>query len=129
MKLPCEIVIIDILPIIRKELTLRLVNAHGITKSRVARMFDISGTAVSQYIHGSRGNNLLVENSPQYGALMAEISDSAEALASKKSNVGNELCRLCDVVMRNGLVEFVYESGMWKDRLGKCAECPKTDIC
>jgi predicted transcriptional regulator len=129
MKLPCEIVIIDILPVIRKELSVELVDVHKFSKADVARMFDVSGTAISQYVHGARGKSAMIEGCPQYSVLMDEISLSAKRIAEKKSVVIDELCGLCDTVKRIGLLDHVYENGIWKAPLIKCAECPRKDLC
>ena len=129
MKLACEIVILDVLPVIRKELTTRLVDIHKYTKTNVAKMFGISGTAVSQYIHGMRGDSSAIEDCPQYNALMKEITLSAERIASKESTVGDELCRLCDIVKQNGIIEHLHRRDGWRTSVVKCAECPKKDMC
>jgi predicted transcriptional regulator len=128
MRLPCEIIIIDILPIIRKELAIELVKMHGISKARVARMFQVSGTAISQYIHGTRGNSAMIEDTPQYGVLLQEIYTSAEKIAGRKSNVMEELCHLCDFVKGIGIVNHVYMKDLGEVPVIKCVECPRTNI-
>ncbi|MDR0778893.1 MAG: transcriptional regulator [Methanomassiliicoccaceae archaeon] len=125
MRLPCEIIIIDILPIIRKELAIELVKMHGISKARVARIFQVSGTAISQYIHGTRGNSSMIEDTPQYEQLLHEIYSSAEKIASRKKSVMEELCRLCDFVKSTGIVNHVYMKDLGEVPVLKCIECPK----
>jgi predicted transcriptional regulator len=125
MRLPCEIIIIDILPIIRKELAIELVKMHGISKARVARIFQVSGTAISQYIHGTRGNSSMIEDTPQYEQLLHEIYSSAEKIASRKKSVTEELCRLCDYVKNTGIVNHVYMKDLGEVPIVKCVECPR----
>ncbi|MDR0198416.1 MAG: transcriptional regulator, partial [Methanomassiliicoccaceae archaeon] len=76
MRHSCEMIVVDVLPIIRKELALELIEAHNIKKAAVARMFSVSGTAISQYVHGSRGNRALLEDSPNYMEFLKEIKFS-----------------------------------------------------
>jgi predicted transcriptional regulator len=128
MRLPCEIVIIDILPVIRKELALELVKMHGISKARVARMFQVSGTAISQYIHGMRGNSALIEDTPQYEHLLSEIYNSAEKIATRRSSVTEQLCHLCDLVKKIGLVDHVYMSDLGEVPVIRCTECPRDNV-
>jgi len=127
MRLPCEIVVVDILPIVRRELSIELVLVHGIRKASVARMFKVSGTAISQYVYGSRGNRSILDGDPNYTKFMKEIKRSAELLASKKSDVLEELCRLCDVVKNSGILDRIHEKNE-TDPLQTCAECPRDNI-
>jgi predicted transcriptional regulator len=124
MKLPCEIIIVDILPVIRKELSVKLVEDHGFMKTRVAKMFGVSGTAISQYLHGMRGNSAAIAVTPQYESFLEEISVSAVRIAAQKSTVAQELCRLCDLVKKNGMVQHLrgIES---VTPIMSCVKCPK----
>ena len=129
MKLPCEIIITDVLPVIRKELAVRLVEVHGLTKTNVARLFNVSGTAISQYTHGMRGNGPMIADFPQYDTFINEIYDSAAHIASQKGAVMDELCRLCDIAKRIGIAEHIHKKGRHPMPLIKCAECPRSGIC
>jgi predicted transcriptional regulator len=121
-------VVVDILPIVRKELALELIKAHKMRKAAVARLFNVSGTAISQYVHGSRGNRAILEGSPLFGDFMAEIKSSAKRLASEKTGILEELCSLCGFVKRMGLMEVVYEEYGEIPAIAKCPECPKNNI-
>jgi len=121
---PCEIVVTDILPIIRKELCVEIVNTHGWKQADVARLFGVSGAAVSQYMKGTRGNTTLVEGHQSYGELMNEISISASRLVNKEETIINELCRLCKLSKKLGLLDHIFG----KELLVKCMECPKDNI-
>jgi len=128
MRHSCEMIVVDILPIVRKELALELIRTHNIKKSAVAKLFNVSGTAISQYVHGSRGNRTILEGSPLYGDLIAEIKLSAERLVEGKSAIIEELCALCAFVKRTGVVDMVYEELGEKPPLRKCLECPKKNF-
>jgi predicted transcriptional regulator len=117
-------IVMDVLPIVRKELALELIDAHKIKKAAVARMFDVSGTAISQYVHGSRGNRTILEGSPRYDEFVNEIKISAQRLAEKSSRVLDELCRLCDLAKRIGVVDTACEAVGERTPLPKCLECP-----
>ncbi|MCL1984393.1 MAG: transcriptional regulator [Methanomassiliicoccaceae archaeon] len=117
--------VVDVLPIIRKELSVELVNIHGMTMAKVAKIFKVSGTAVSQYIHGIRGDSAVVENSPHYEGFMEEISLSADRLAKGESEIMRELCRICDYVERVGILSYVHEKSNGTIPLVECAECPR----
>ena len=129
MRLPCEIVIIDILPVIRKELAVQLFRTHRLSKMDIAKMFGVSGTAISQYIHGMRGDDSMIRDNLRYPDLVREIHISAATVAAKENSVAEELCRLCDFAKQMNLAEHVYQkrTGVAPDIV--CAECPRRNMC
>ena len=120
--------VVDVLPVIRKELSVELVNVHGMTMAKVAKIFKVSGTAVSQYIHGIRGDSAVVENSPHYEGFMEEITISAERLAKGESDIMKELCRVCEYVERVGILGYIHEKGNGSCAMIECVECPRENL-
>ena len=64
MKIPCEIVVWYVLPMIRRELSKELVYTHGMTQAEVARRFGVTDAAISQYLKKKRGGNSLIDDNP-----------------------------------------------------------------
>ncbi|MCL2143739.1 MAG: transcriptional regulator [Methanomassiliicoccaceae archaeon] len=128
MRHSCEMIVVDILPVVRKELAVELVRTYGMRKVAVARLFGISGTAISQYVHGSRGNRSMLESNSNYEEFMNEIKLSAERLASKKSEPVDELCRLCKTAKKMGLLAHVHDELKEKGSLHNCPECPRDGV-
>ncbi|MCL2711814.1 MAG: transcriptional regulator [Methanomassiliicoccaceae archaeon] len=123
MRFPCETIVVDVLPIIRKELSIELVNEHNYTKAAVAKMFEVSGTAISQYTHGMRGNSRLLKDNERYGSFMKEIYASARLIATEKSTVTEELCRLCNYAKELIIPDYTDE-----DATITCGECPRKNL-
>jgi len=121
---PCEIIVTDILPIIRKELCAEIVTTHGWKQADVARLFGVSGAAVSQYMKGIRGNTSLVEEHINYNEFMNEISRSANRLVNEEGEVVKELCGLCKISKELGMLDHIFGRQM----LTECMECPKENI-
>ena len=121
---PCEIVVTDILPIVRKELCAEIVTVHGWKQADVARLFGVSGAAVSQYMKGVRGNTGMVEGHKSYEQLMEAISAAAQRLVNKEADVTEELCRLCSFAKKSGMLDHIFG----RELLIKCMECPKDNI-
>ncbi len=120
MKIPCEVVVWYILPIIRREVARELVNEHGLTQAQVARKFGVTDAAISQYLKKKRGVKADFEKSKAYSAFLDEISKTADNLANEKSLFEAEMCRLCGVVKRIGLLDEVYleEFGVYPPECG-----------
>lgn len=57
MKLPCEIAVWYLLPVLKSELAKELVSS-GLSQREVAEKLGVTQAAVSQYISGKRGNGI-----------------------------------------------------------------------
>ncbi len=110
MKIPCEIVVWYVLPMIRREVSKELVFSHGMTQAEVARRFGVTDAAISQYLKEKRGGNSMVDDSPLYPKFQKEIRISAARIAENKSDFSNEMCRLCCVVKNTGLLALIYKA-------------------
>ncbi len=119
MKIPCEVVVWYVLPIIRREVASELVNVHGMTQAEVARKFGVTDAAISQYLKKKRGESSMIERSVHYPELMEAIREAAKNLAEDKAPFESEMCKVCVAVRRIGLLEEIYT-----DYLGeKPVEC------
>jgi len=107
MKVPCEIIVWYILPIIRREIASELVNVHHLTQAEVARRFGVTDAAISQYLKKKRGDSTVIEKSEAYSEFQASIKESARRIAVDDADFEVELCRLCGVVRTSGLLNEV----------------------
>lgn len=109
MKIPCEIVVWYVLPTIRREVARELVFEHGMSQAQVARKFEVTDAAISQYLKKKRGENEKIQNSERYELFSEEIKKSAGYLAAESSDFVTEMCRLCSVVKNCGMLAEIYE--------------------
>ncbi|MBO5547204.1 MAG: transcriptional regulator [Candidatus Methanomethylophilaceae archaeon] len=107
MKIPCEIIVWYILPIIRREIANELVNVHHMTQAEVARRFSVTDAAISQYLKKKRGDSAIIEESEAYAEFQASIRESAKRIAVEDADFELELCRLCGTVRMSGLLNEV----------------------
>lgn len=112
MKIPCELVVWYVLPTIRREVAKELVKTHGMSQAEVARKFGVTDAAISQYLKKKRGENTLIEESPQYGKFEDEIKVSAKRIAENTSEFATEMCRICSFVKSTGMLAKIYEVQM-----------------
>lgn len=110
MKVPCEIVVWYVLPAIRREIARELVNNYGIKQAEVARKFEVTDAAISQYLKRKRGENEIILNSEYYNYFLNEIKLSSEKLALEDGEFASEVCRLCCVVKNCGMLAEIYKN-------------------
>ncbi len=91
MKLPCEQALWYVLPQIRADLTRELVK-QGLKQKDVAKLLDITPSAVSQYLHKKRGNKKKMP--PGYNDEIVEISKRLRETADD-AEISMMMCRCC----------------------------------
>ncbi len=126
-KMPCEIVVFDLLPTARGAIAKELVEVHGYTQSSVAKIFDITSAAISQYLKGLRGGNPYIDDSIYKEQFYEHIKVIAKNLTNG-SDLSIELCILCDFFKKSGMIDEIYSKQGAKTPLTKCPECPRKNI-
>ncbi len=111
MKIPCEIIVWSVLPMIRREMASELVLEHGMAQAEVARRFGITDAAVSQYLKRKRGGGpAFDEGDEDYAAFMRRLKEAARRIAEEGSDPAVEMCGLCGAFKRMGLLDKAYMS-------------------
>lgn len=101
MKPPCEGVIKNLFPAIRAGLVQDLIEGHGLTQAKVAKMLGITQPAVSQYVNNLRGSDHS-KVLKKYG-IERDVKKLAADLANKSVNYKNALqmyCELCTKIRK-----------------------------
>ena len=103
MKVPCEIIVWEILPIIRKEFAKSLIKNHGLTQRKSAEKLGLTEATVSRYISGKRGKIKKLNKK-----LMLEIQKSTARICKGNDlTVVEETCRICDLLKSSGFVNNI----------------------
>jgi len=103
MKTPCEIIVWDIVPIIRKEFAKNLIENHGLNQREVAGKLGITESAISRYISGKRGILEITDKE-----ILKEIKISSDKIASENGSVVIlETCRICKLLKLKEFVEGI----------------------
>jgi predicted transcriptional regulator len=124
MKLPCELIVMHVLPTARGALAKELVGRHGMTQVQVAALFGVTNAAVSQYLKGVRGGNSVIDRSEYRSDFYEEISRIADKVAAGE-DVTACLCTICRFVKECGLLKALYVlEGCSPDKLPNVG-CPK----
>jgi uncharacterized protein len=103
MKTPCEIIVWEVLPVIRKEFAKSLIKNHGLTQRKAAEKLGLTEAAVSRYISGKRGKIKKLNKE-----LMKEIQESTARIYKGNSlTVTEETCRICDLLKSKGFIDNI----------------------
>ena len=105
LKMPCEIIVWKILPAIRSEIAKELVEKKGFSQRETAEKLGLTEAAVSRYISGKRADPKIIGN-----RLQKEIIQSTnQIIAGNEKTVISEICRICDYLKENGVIDKLYE--------------------
>ncbi len=123
MKIPCEVVVWQILPLVRRELARELVGGYGMTQAQVAKKFGVTDAAISQYLTKKRGGDY--SSFPMYREFEDAVKVSAKRIAEDGADYGAEVCWLCGIVKKSGLLATVYreQTGVYPPEC--CADLPR----
>ena len=94
-KMPCELVVFELLPTARGSIAKLLVDEYGYTQSKVAELFGVTNVAISQYVKGLRGGNKYIEGSSHKDEFYSKITEIARRLSQEGADLSVELCDLC----------------------------------
>lgn len=94
MKTPCEMIIWDLVPSIRREIARILVEEHSFTQKKVAEIMGVTEAAVSYYLRGRRGMGKKIDDETK--ELIRKITSSMLLNVNvKKSIPRNMICEIC----------------------------------
>jgi len=96
MKLPCDICMWGLIPMIKRELVLRLYKEHGINKVTIANKLGITKGSVTQYIQGKRASNSAKLR--KIRAIDIMVRNLAKDIAKKKlidKQIAKRFCNIC----------------------------------
>lgn len=98
---PCEIIVWQYLPVIKKEIAKSLIDNFQLTQREVAKKLGLTESTISRYISGKRGKMVTLDDS-----ILKEIKNSAERISKENGNaVIQEFCRICDIMKSQGFIK------------------------
>ncbi len=128
MKIPCEIVVWYVLPIVRREVANELVSVHHMSQAQVARKFGVTDAAISQYLKKKRGDSDIIVNSTKYPEFISRIREAASLIAEGKTSFEDVMCRVCSMIKEIGLLEEIYQNQFGTSPGSCCKMCSHVDF-
>jgi len=99
---PCEYIVWNGLPIIRRGIVKVMISKHGLSQKEAAEKLGISTAAVSQYLSGKRGREDITDRDT-----LNEVNISAERIITFGNGVvASEICRLCKIFISKKIFYF-----------------------
>ena len=96
---PCEYMMWNGLPVIRKEIAESMINDFGLNQKKAASKLGVTPAAVCQYLSRKRGKIKIVDDS-----VLIEINRSAERIIQQGDGaVVSETCRICKILMAKAI--------------------------
>ena len=103
---PCEYMMWNGLPVIRKEIAESIINDFGLNQKETAKKLGITPAAVCQYLSKKRGKIKITDKK-----ILKEINISAEKLIQDGGNsIISETCRICKILRSKELFSFPYDA-------------------
>lgn len=100
MKLPCDECIWGLIPMIKRELVLKMSSA-GLTNVTISKKLNITKGAVTQYIQGKRASDSAKLR--KIKVVDAQIRQFSEKIATKDMNnkeLANAFCLICKLAQK-----------------------------
>ena len=103
---PCEYMMWNGLPVIRKEIAESMINEFGLNQKQTAEKLGVTPAAVSQYLSKKRGKIKIIDD-----IILLEIKKSAELIINNGTDtVVPETCRICKILIKKGVFPLACES-------------------
>jgi hypothetical protein len=102
MKLPCEITVWYVVPVIKSELAKEL-HERGMTQKKIAEVIDVTQAAVSQYLSKKRGSGLKL--TPEMHREVRLFADKVVNDKIPKDGLKKLICIECNIARKSGLLD------------------------
>jgi predicted transcriptional regulator len=130
-KIPCEFIIWNVLPAIRKEFVKSLIKNYSLSQKQISEIIKLTPAAISQYLSDKRGGIEITDKN-----ILNEIDKSVRNIYKNgSSQLPIETCRICNLLKTSNIIskklgysinnefscggaickdnELVYENTVW----------------
>ena len=96
MKLPCDICMWGLIPMIKRELVLNLYQDHNINKTSISVKLGITKGSVTQYIQGKRASDSgKLRKLKQIDSLIKKLAKLIATKKLSKKDIAQKFCQIC----------------------------------
>lgn len=102
LRTPCEYMMWQGLPVIRKEIAESMINNHSLSQKETAAMLKVTPAAICQYVSNKRGKTKIIDKT-----ILKEIEYSAEQIINNgEESIIIETCRICRLLQEKKMFSF-----------------------
>jgi len=102
--IPCEIGVKSVVPAIKATIAKELVETHGLSQTQVAKILNISQSAVSKYVMEVRGHIIPIDEAEQAGPMIKKMIGLLLAGTYNREEFLNVFCRICVAVRKESFM-------------------------
>ena len=103
MKIPCEIIVWEVLPAIRREIAKSLIKNHSLTQREAAKKLGLTEAAVSRYLTGKRGGIEINDDN-----ILKEIEEASNRIVNGEGHTTViEICKVCHLLKMANIVDGI----------------------
>lgn len=110
LRLPCEIVTEQLLPLMRKALVVELVSNRGVSQLQAAKIVGVTQPAVSSYLHSQPRTNKELKGSTKVKELAKSLTEDWMGGRLSETDAIRRVCELCIEMRSNGPICTIHHS-------------------
>lgn len=118
MKVPCELIIWNLLPAIRREFAKILVEDFNLTQREAAKKLGLTESAISNYMKFKRGKEVKFNQK-----IIDEIEKALKEISKSKKDtlLIEKVCSICTLVRKYGFLCELHKA--YNEKLNNCKIC------
>lgn len=104
MTVACEKMVRYVLPWIRKEFAIIMVNELKLSQVKVAKKLKVTEPAISQYLSSKRGDEIKIFDEK----IVIAVREAAIRISDDNSGLSREICQICRLIRISNAIPDVY---------------------
>ncbi len=111
MKPVCEVIVKEVLPVVRALVAKRLIDFHGLSQNKAAFLLGMTQPAISQYKRQLRGYRAgLFKNYPKIQELINDLAKKIAFGEVREEELTIEFCKICKILRSEEFVGILCEA-------------------
>lgn len=106
---PCEFAVRAILPALRAMVARELSVTYHLRQHQIARLLDVTQSAISQYLQGLRGRAIDIEHNPDILVIVRTLASKLVTSSMTFRQTFRQYCLACRVIRRQRILCSVHQ--------------------
>lgn len=123
MKLPCEIIARDILPVLRALIAVDLVKSHGFSQHQAAILLGITQPSVNYYLNAKRGKGEKLSEEMSLKPFARQIAKQLARGKTSSVEIIRQICDNCMEIRAKNLICTAHKKALLSLKDKECTIC------